>query len=193
MVERVARNASLVGQAMAYPAPSTKTFVLRARRETVTLVATVTAATFALSFAIHSHRPANRPDAPPLQAWTGELADIKATEFVPSDAAPITSASLVVPKSQFALPDSRVRALVRLHGCDGSLCTSRTAATPPPPRRPVVSGIEITAQAFRPVTHREKPSLIARLNPLNHLPDASTLKRPFVVAGDTVTGWFKRF
>lgn len=182
-----------MGQAMAYPAPSTKTFVLKARRETVTLVAAATAATFALSYAIHSHRPASRSDTPPIQAWTGELADVKATEFVPADTAPITSASLVVPKSQFALPDSRVRALVRLHGCDGSLCTSRTAAAPSPPRRPAVSGIEVTAQTIRPVSRREKPSLIARLNPLNHLPDASTLKRPFAVAGDTVTGWFKRF
>ena len=172
---------------MAYASDPTRTIVLKARRDTVVLVVAATAATFALASAIHSRPDARDNVALPQQQWAGELAGLASVEVDPVHAEPITSASLVVPTSDFALPPMPVRALVKLRGCDGGLCAPRTNA-PTPVRRPI-------AAAFRrvPAPHHVRPTLISRLNPLNHLPDMSTLGRPFAVASDTVSGWFKRF
>lgn len=167
---------------MAYPSDLTRTIVLKMRRDTVVLLVAVTATTVALSSAIHS-RPA-RQTAVSQQHWTGQLADVAPAEAPRADVEHLTSASLVVPTSELALPQVPVRALVRLRGCDGQICAPRV---PTPVRRPE------TASAHRAGPRHAPPSLMSRLNPLNHLPDVTRISRPFAVAGDTVSGWFRRF
>ena len=177
---------------MAPPAPYARQIVIRARFETIVLVVATTAMTLALSGVVHSRRLADRDNAPqPVavadQTWAGDLADVSSPS-PPNSIEPLTSASLVVPKSVLALPSVIVRPLVKLRGCEGSVCAAKVVPTPA--RRPAA---DVAALSRRAGPQREKPTLIARLNPLRHLPDMRTIGRPFAYAGNAVSGWFSSF
>lgn len=184
---------------MTYPYPFGRPVIIRARRDTVALVALATMSTFALAHVIHSHRIAMPNESP--QGWTGHLAGLVAPDTSPRVSEPLTSASLVVP--ELALPQAPVRALVKLRGCAGASCLSRPstkiADAPLPPRKLLVEKAstdiprKVAALEPRTIPRPDKGSLMSRLNPLGKLPDASTIKRPFAFASDAVSGWFKRF
>jgi hypothetical protein len=182
---------------MAFPVDRPGTIVLKTRRDTLALVVAATAVTFALASTVHSRHPV-LGSAPP-ERWTGELADVAPAVRATNETREIlTSASLVVPKADLSLPSVPVRALVRLRGCDGSICAPRTTVPTPVPR-PVLEASNPPAAAPpdlpAPMTpmHRAKTTFLARLNPMRHMPDLSTFRRPFTVAGNAVSGWFGRF
>jgi hypothetical protein len=195
----------------AYPG---RLFVVRARRDTLVLVATATLVTFALASAIHSRPPVASalPSAaapasvvPVHQSWAGDLDDRAVDAAAPAAArAPLTSASLVVPASDLALPKVSVRPLVRLNGCAGAPCPPlRNQATlRRPGRAMVVARAPFDERSFRSdpflegraaPPRRQRHDLIARLNPFNHLPDVRHFARPFTYAGDAVGSWFRSF
>ena len=186
---------------MASIASVSKTIVIRTSRETLWLVAAATAVTFAMAYAVHSKHdaqvaaPAAAPaaliaqDATPQEDWAGHLAEVTPAG-TPTPAEPMTSASLTVPKAQLALPMSMVpRVAARPRPCfEPQPCALKTlsaSSTQAPPHRQAAG--EEKAPATRP--HR---SLVGMLNPLNHLPDMSTVSRPFTYAGGAVSNWFKR-
>jgi hypothetical protein len=204
---------------MIHQVASSGTIVVRARRDTLALVAIAVALTIALSSAIHS-RSANKLALGPDDGWTGKLADV--AQPAPS-APPFTSASLVVSTADLALPHVAVRPLMRLPACPGRACLKaasppivhRTAAAPLPPARqasatemPVapapakIRDASLVPPAPIPpapisaptaAAHPTSPTVMSRLNFLNHLPSVSALRHPVSMASDTVTGWFKRF
>ena len=172
-----------------------RTVVLKAKRETVLLVCAATSLTFALAYAIHSKPEADPHPAteqvlqkPVGQVWAGQLASLAPDGVAPSAAEPMSSASLVVPKSQLSLPSVVVvRSPVRPRTCEETPCATKA----PLPVRPLRNQAA-AAQPTDPVRQANRPGLMATLNPLNHLPDATTLRRPFSYASDTVSGWFHR-
>jgi hypothetical protein len=182
------------GSVMAMFANVSRTVVIKAKRETVLLLVAASSLTFALAYAIHSkpeadlHPVEQVQQKPAPQIWAGQLASL-APDHVPSPAAePMSSASLVVPKSQLSLPVvAVVRPPARVRACDDASCAAKT----PLPVRPVRAQAAATQSAAVARTPG-KQGLMATLNPLNHLPDATTLKRPFSYASDTVSGWFHR-
>lgn len=123
---------------------------------------------------------------PVQEIWTGSL-DGAATDGEPSTG-PLTSASLVVPKSQLALPAKTktfTPRAVTAKPCVSPACQPTTTvarvATPP-----------ASYAMVEPVPQTEPASgLMARLNPLNHVP--VSVRSTLAGAEDTMTGWFKRF
>lgn len=180
---------------MAIFANASRTIVIRAHRETVGLIVAASALTFALASAIHSRQPP-APSAPTAvqrqpQDWTGHLADVAPrTETVPAE--PLSSAALVVPKSQLALPTTPASPLVRSRNCVDTSCATKANGRVPLARRQIAAAVSAaTEKSDRAPT--EKKSALAALNPLNHLPDMSAIGRPFTYAGGTISGWIKRF
>ena len=181
---------------MAYSANAPRRVVIRANRETLALVFGACTATFAIAYGLHgkpaeTQVPAAVASANPQQDWTGHLADVppNATTTAPASE-PLSSDSLTVPKAQLALPGMPAKPKAR--PCDGgpTPCPAAKVAAPVPPvRKQVAATTPSPAQARAEKEH----GLMATLNPLNHLPDMATVKRPFAYAGDTVSGWFKRF
>ena len=177
---------------MVYFAKASRTVVIRASRETIGLVAAASAMTFALAYAVHSKQQpqgfgAPAPVAQQQQDWTGHLADLTPTSTEAAPAEPMSSAALVVPKSQLALPSMSVRPLARPRVCGDGPC----------PAKPGAAAARRMADADAPGkgSHagESKNTLLSRLNPLNHLPDVSVIARPFAYAGNTLSGWIKRF
>lgn len=158
-----------------------KRIVLKANRDTLMLVAAASAATLALAASVHS-RPQPDPThsvvEAPQQDWTGDLAELVPASTEPTEQEPLTSASLTVPKSALALPNPPTRAKAK--PCDVGPCpTSRPAALRTQAAR---------AEAAR--ASRKDHSLMARLNPFNHL---DTLQKPFVYAGNSISNWLHSF
>ena len=181
---------------MAYSANAPRRVVIRANRETLALVCGACALTFVIAYGLHG-RPVEAPATqvvaapPPQQDWTGHLADVPANATVTTGPAePLSSDSLTVPKAQLALPAMPSKPKVR--PCDtGPLpCPVAKAVAPVPPARKVATATPTMASQAKA---EKEHGLLNTLNPLNHLPDMSTIKRPFAYAGDTVSGWFKRF
>ena len=185
---------------MAYSANASRRVVIRANRETIALVLGACALTFVIAYELRGR--ATEPSsttivaaAPPQQDWTGNLADVpqNATTTAPA-AEPLSSDSLTVPKSQLALPPTPAKAKVRPCDlgpvpCATGTATAKIAAPVPPVRKQAATAPTMVAQAKAENDH----GLMSTLNPLNHMPEMSTIKRPFIYAGDTVSGWFKRF
>ena len=177
---------------------ASKTVVIRTRRDTLGLVVAASALTFALAFSVHTKRdrlplpPAQEtqlqlapPTAPEQQDWAGHLAELK-SEVPTAPSEPLSSAALVVPKSQLALPPAP-RAARSTRACADGPCSTIARTPTAPTRRPMVAADAKGDQPTKP-----KKSLLGMLNPLNHLPDVSVVSRPFTYAGGTVAGWFKR-
>ena len=180
-------------------ASASRTVVIRASRDTLSLVAAASAMTFALAYAIHTKHdrlipaplPALETRAPePQQDWAGHLAELApATAAAPSE--PMSSAALVVPKAQLALPPLPKASTKSMRPCppDAScvpIAKAPTSSPAAPPRRLVAAADKANAA--------DKPgkTLVGMLNPLNHLPDMTAVGRPFASAGGAVAGWFKR-
>ena len=126
----------------------------------------------------------------PAQDWTGHLADVGPSAAV-APGEPMTSASLVVSPSQLPPVTGPARPTAK-KVCEGASCTARTSASsaaPTPPWRPTQNSPGPTPVVVRAAApERGWPTII---NPLNHLPDAASLKQPFTYVGDKVAGWFK--
>ena len=181
---------------------SSRPVTLRARRDTIVLVAAAAAITGALASGIHAHQTGT---GIPSLGWTGELSDVQ-PESVPASKPAITSASLVVAPAELALPKvAATAAHPRSKICDGASCPTKAAGSLAGPRRPssaasgVASRPSMSAEAVEFVPRppadvgAKHPSLMARLNPLRHLPDVSTVRRPLTAANETIFGWFKGF
>ncbi len=181
---------------MGYFANASRTVVFRASRDTLGLVVVAATMTFALAYAVHSRHdpqaPASTlpaqaqlptPSAQAQQPWAGHLAEVvPSAAIIPSE--PMTSASLVVPKSQLALPAAPAK--LKPRGCAEPPCQAKA---PLPPTRQ-----QQTADAGKIEPAREpKKTLLGTLNPLNHLPEMSAVGRPFAYAGNAVSSWIKRF
>ena len=187
-------------------ASASRTIVIRASRDTLSLVAAAATLTFALAYVVHSKHDAQLPVAAPAalqqpgqplqtqlqqaqqkpqQDWAGHLAElVPPTDTMPSE--PMSSASLVVPKSQLALPALPGKPAAKTtRPCLDQPCAAK-APLPPLRRQPAD-----VRKADAPPAPRK--NLLGMLNPLTHLPDVSVIGRPFVYAGGAVTGWFKRF
>lgn len=161
--------------------------VIRTSRETIVLCVAACAMTFALGYAVHSkHGPGETPRAV-TQDWTGHLADV--APVVAASSERITSASLVLPKEQLALPKIDMRPLANLRFCDGESCRAKPLA-PLPPARQDAGPREPVKVAYHE-EQESRPGLLSRLNPLNQVP--AVIRKPFAYAGDTVSGWIKRF
>ncbi len=157
---------------------ASKTFIIKANRDTIGLVAAACAVTFALAYAVHSRPLPATPVHQQQQGWTGDLADLGTRDAASPE--PLRSADLVVPQAQLALPAMPAKPIAR-KGCDEPCLKA-----PLPPRRETVRA----GTPIREAAHKDAP-LLSRLNPLNHVPDVVT--RPFTYAGDMVSGWIKRF
>lgn len=162
---------------------------MRASRETIVLIAVAGAMTFVLARhagtvapSAAESRTAQAPSAAPAEprkVWTGELAQVTpATVATPVE--PMSSASLVVPKSALALPATPRKA------------ATKVAVTPAPPVRVQVASNTLVV-ASRATEAPRDSSLLHALNPMNHLPDLSTIRRPFASAGETISGWMRHF
>lgn len=171
--------------------PPRRPVVLKASRDTLMLLAAAGAATLALAYSVHN-RPA--PDAPQGQTteqaaageWAGQLAELSPTQAVaPEPAEPLSSAALTVPSAAMALP-APPKTAAKTRSCEGAACAiAKPAAVPMPARRAQASAAPASPKPVR------EASLLARLNPLNRLPDM--VKRPFASAGNTIAGWVSRF
>lgn len=167
--------------------------MIKARRETIGLVAAASAMTFALAYAVHS-KQAQVPSAPTArlqqQDWMGHLAEVAPrTETAPPE--PMSSAALVVPKSQLALPSTPTRPPAKPRPCEDRPCAAKANAQATAARRQIAAAE--SASTGKSERDRESgKSLLGTLNPLNHLPDMSMIGRPFAYAGNTVSGWFRR-
>ncbi len=154
---------------------------MKANRETIVLIAVACAMTFALSR--HAGTPevaAEKPAAAvvPDQVWTGRLAEVAPAASVPPRE-PMSSASLVVPKSALALPATPRKTPVKV-------------AVPVPPTRTQMAG-NTQAASVEPDRSSHEDGLLHSINPMNHLPDMSSVGRPLAYAGETVAGWFRHF
>lgn len=170
---------------MVNPASGPRRIVLRANRETLVLVAAACGATFTLSYAIHI-RPSETAaveSVAPQREWAGHLAEILPDQSQRTSTEPMTSASLVVPKSALAWPTVQARS--RFRTCEGGATCNGKVTAPVPHARP--SRVEVATE------DTSERSLVGRLNPLNHLPNMSALSRPFAYAGNAISGWIDRF
>lgn len=178
------------GSTVTTPDTLSRKVVLRTSRETLLLVAGACGLTFAIAYAVHS-RPLQTIAAPQpteQQAWAGQLADIGTSTPAKRVTEPLTSASLTVPKSQLALPAAAKVSVVKPRSCEnGSSCAPKATAASLASTRPAAAGTAI----LPPNRKIEETGVMARLNPLNHVPDV--VRKPFVVAGEAVSGWLKRF
>ena len=190
---------------MAGFASASKTIVIRTSRDTLGLVIAATAVTFAMAYAVHSKHdalasaqaPAQQiahgaqelaQDASPQEVWAGHLTEVTPAA-APTPAEPMTSASLTVPKAQLALP-TVPKALPKLRPCvEPQPCALKALAAS---SSPALAHHQVATAADRAQAAREHHNLIGMLNPLNHLPDMTTVGRPFTYAGGAVAGWFKR-
>ena len=166
------------GSAMTYFARASKSFVIRANRETIGLVVAACAVTFALAYAVHSRPAPVAPAQERRQDWTGELADLGTPDAASHET--LRSADLVVPQAQLALPALPAKPVIK-KGCD-----EPCVKAPLPPRRDTVKALPANQ-----VAARKDAGLLNRLNPLSHVPDM--VSRPFNYAGDVLSGWIKRF
>ena len=178
---------------MTDPDNARRTVVIKASRDTLLLIACAVSATLAISYAVHT-RPASvsvAEVAPPQQEWAGTLADVTTQSKSVQPAETMTSASLVVPPAALSLPKEPSRAAPQKpRACDPAPCVVKPGAQLPlPPVRQKPAAVE-TAAVQTPVPAKDEASLVGRLNPLNHLPDA--VRHPFDYAGNTVSGWMKR-
>ena len=162
---------------------------MKANRETIVLVAAACAMTFVLAHHAGTQQApvaeaqtaqvASAAPASPHQVWTGDLAQV-APATVATPVEPMSSASLVVPKSALALPGMPKKA------------ATKVIVPPVPPARTQVASNTL------PTTNRASDAprddgLLHTLNPMNHLPDLSTVRRPFAYAGETISGWMRQF
>ena len=202
---------------MATPAKAPRSVTIRTSRETLALALAACAVTLTLAYVVHSRSgtaktgvepvaqasssiratPAKGTAAEgapvqgaPAQDWTGHLADLGPSAAV-APGEPMTSASLVVSPSQLPPVTGPTRPTVK-RACEGASCTAKTSvssAAPTPPSRPSQNNpgpAPVVVRAAAPET-----GWGATINPLNHLPDAASLKQPFTYVGDKVAGWFK--
>ena len=177
------------------------TVLLKAKRETLVLLASVAAMTFAVSYVVHKRPIAEQASVPVQhQVWAGQLSDVSTDTAVVKQAEPMTSASLVVPTSAVALPAPQTppRAIPAptvkpAKPCEGAACTikaggpSKQVATLAPVNGPTPNQ---TLGATTKANRKESLSLLTKLNPMNHLPDA--VRHPVDYANDTFSGWMKR-
>lgn len=167
--------------------------VLKARLETVLIAIVAGGLVLGVAYTGRSRSPEpvqSDPGAaePGKPDWTGKLADLGPDQTPKMQ--PLTSASLVVPKSTLALPaKTKAAAKSTPKPCADEACDAAKATAP------TVAGREkdkVVASANRePAAKAPSGDLLKRLNPLNHIPDA--VRRPFALAGDTVSGWIKHF
>lgn len=191
------------GSVMAMPFASTpRIFNIVSRRETIGAAVMVALAISALAY---SHRPGSHA-APVEQGWTGHLLTTASNGTVQTE--PMSSSSLVVPKSTLVLPPLPTKPLVRArNSCDSAdrLCVVRPLAViAVPPKRLVASNDAQQSGPLPPalIPTPDKASPAAKpgsadtkgfsLNPLNHMPDMAAIGRPFAAAGQAVSGWIKR-
>ena len=162
---------------MSYFANASRTIVIKANRETIGLVLAASAMTFAIAYSVHS-KPTPVATQAQQQDWAGDLAELAPQKLASTES--MSSADLVVPNAQLALPSVPVKQATK-RGCD-----EPCLKVPVPPRRE-------TAREVSPILapRTKEPSLLTRLNPLNHVP--KVVKQPFNYAGDMVSGWIKRF
>ena len=186
---------------MASFASASKTIVIRTSRDTLGLVVAATAMTFAMAYAVHSKHEAEAAaqapaqpitlvaqDASPQEVWAGHLAELTPAA-APTPSEPMTSASLTVPKAQLALP-MVPKTLPKPRPCiEPQPCALKTLAAA---SSPALTHHQVATPAEKAPAARANHSLVGMLNPLNHLPDMSTVGRPFTYAGGAVAGWFKR-
>ena len=169
--------------------------VVRTSRETVALAAAAGAVALALAYAHHARiaaEPAPQPRQTSAKEWVGHLPSVAPSPPAAAAPEPMTSASLVVAPSQIPQVIVPSRQPAKARGCDAPPCPLRSVAStgvaPTPPVRPPV----VAAAPFPGAPSSPKPTLVARLNPLNHLPDVDALARPFTYVGDKMSGWFHR-
>ena len=163
--------------------------MLKARRETLALIASAVALTFVLSYAVHNRPAVITAAAPaPQQVWTGQLTDVAPTQTTELPSEPITSASLVVPAlATPPLPAHPVPPTPKQRPCDDvAPCSAATRVGAVPPVRLVSTQV---ARAI-PIKIERKDNLLGKLNPLDHIPDA--MRHPLDYAGDTFSSWMKR-
>ena len=176
--------------------------LFKASRETVVLLACVTALTFALAHAAHRRSDGAPPGGEQAvqQGWAGQLADVAPDTTAPHAPEPLTSASLVVPVAALpappaAVPGAPVPGAVRqavpakARPCDQPTCAPTVKLGPPNLMGPAPKQVA-SVEPDRSRSDKEGASLIGKLNPLKHLPDA--VRHPFDTAGDAVSSWIKR-
>ena len=170
---------------------------LSPRREWVAVVAVVAMTGLAWTC---FEGPRTVKQASPAQGWVGELAVTAASGS--SEAKPLSSSSLVIPSTELALPAVAKAPLQVKNACDSAddRCAVRPLAVVAPSRRQASA----TDGQARPVAVKRAPEVQTvslasppaekkfSLNPLDHLPDAATLGRPFEAAGSMVSGWVRR-
>lgn len=176
---------------MAYSANTPRRVVIRANRDTLALLGGACALTFVIAYGVHRRSAVSPPEmesAAEHQGWTGHLAEIEPMATADAKPEPLSSESLTVPKAQLALPVSPVKPKGR--PCESSVpCLSRSST---PVVLPVRRQVPAT-RASHTASQQNDNGLLHALNPLNHMPDMSVVKRPFTYAGDVVAGWIKRF
>ena len=163
--------------------------LIRISRETMALVLAAGIVTCALAYAHHARsgaEPTSQREQAASKEWVGNLPAAAPLPAASSASEPMTSASLVVAPSELPQVISVPRQPAKLRACDLPPCAVKTAV-PTPPLRPQPA----TAAAIpSPQADSPKPTLVAKLNPFNHLPDTTTLTQPFTYVGDKVAGWF---
>ncbi len=183
---------------MTHPPPPRRVVTIKANRETLLLVASAVAMAFALSYAVRQRPAVPTLAAAPQHVWVGQLPEIAPVNTVAQPAEPITSASLVVSPAALTSPtppSSRPAIAPKPRSCDTTPCPQ--ASKPPSlPQLPAPTAKQSGTQVSdsRPVPsrtgHDDKPSLMGKLNPLNHIPDA--MRQSIDYAGDTLSSWMKR-
>jgi hypothetical protein len=141
------------------------------------------------------------------QVWAGQLA--AAVPANPGPAAALSSASLVVPKAQLALPADPPKPKFHVRAvCDSADtdCIPSASIPAPPPRKFAVAEPKIAISGAWDVSPPRPPGLIpppAKQGPSAHAGAAEAQKaqnnpsilaragRPFAAIGHTVAGWIK--
>lgn len=174
--------------------PPRRPIVLKTSRDTLMLLGAASALTFGIAYSVHSH-PAPVASERPASVgasgqWAGQLAELSPNQAAaPASTEPLSSAALTVPKAAMALPVAprSVASPAKPRTCDGGPCPPQAKAS----TSPVSAASTRRTVSATTSTRVREASLVERLNPFTHLPDA--VRRPIASAGDTIAGWVKRF
>ena len=177
-------------------ASAPRIFNVAVRRESIGLVAAAAVAISAFGLA---GRHEARPTSPDKQDWVGHLPAVSTAGVAPIE--PMSSSSLVIPKSALALPPSEPKPIVRARSsCDSAdrLCVVRVAPGPAKRSGTVADSRDVVLPSAK-IPLPSKTAGLAQtpaskgfsLNPLNHVPDMATVTKPFSAAAQAVGGWIK--
>jgi len=177
--------------------------LLRPRRETIALAAAGIVAALAYSHRGLQHHPSERRAGG--EVWTGRLAAVSPAPSEPSLSA-MSSASLVVPKAQLALPPDPPKPKFYVKTvCDSAdtTCITRVTAPPGAPARKLALDEDKSTGAWS-LSPPRPPGLIPEVAKQTNILDTGTAAvpgtpdhpsllasavRPFAAIGHAVQGW----